>query len=170
MLLLDTFTERALYYSIRFYFCIGSLCYFSTYLHWFMSKTITRAFHYTNALFFGQGGGGSKGGGLLFWCLLLVKNHWHYLTSCKCVPMSCKFTKRSVKGGKRIVSMVAGLSAANPTELGPGWGTGTLSTSGLWVCCAACPGSTGSSLVLAFSSASSWVRLSFCRLVSIALL
>lgn len=169
MLLLDTLTERALYCSIRFYFCIGSLCYFSTYLHWFMSKTITRAFHYTNALFLGWGGGRGWGR-LLFWGVLLVQNHWHYLTSCKCVPMSCKFTKRSVKGGKRIVSVVGGLSAANPTELEPGWGTGTLSTAGLWVRCAACPGSAGSSLVLAFSSASSWVRLSFCRLVSIALL
>lgn len=115
-------------------------------------------------------GGGRGWGRLLFWGVLLVQNHWHYLTSCKCVPMSCKFTKRSVKGGKRIVSVVGGLSAANPTELEPGWGTGTLSTAGLWVHCAACPGSTGSSLVLAFSSASSWVRLSFCRLVSIALL
>lgn len=42
----DLLSEMAFYCSIRFCFCMCSLYYFSKYLHWFTSKTISGSFHY----------------------------------------------------------------------------------------------------------------------------
>lgn len=47
----------AFYCSISFYFCMDSLYYFSKYLHWFPSKTITGPFYSIRDLFLCFGAG-----------------------------------------------------------------------------------------------------------------
>jgi len=62
--------KMAFYCSVSFYFCMGSLYYFSKYLHWFTFKTIIGPFHAISALFLCLGG-------LL--CFLRV-SHWYKTT------------------------------------------------------------------------------------------
>lgn len=100
MIILEILTDIAFYCSITFYFCMGSLYYFSKYLHWFTSKTITGPFHSMRAFFFLCLGGRVA---LFFESISLVQNHWHYLTCLKYVTKTYKSTQGSVKGQEDLI-------------------------------------------------------------------